>query len=39
MKPPFDKMQSFIKLLDGTKQRQIVELVNKIKDNAVKTVG
>lgn len=38
-KPPFDKPQSFIKLFDGSKQKRIVELVTKIKDNAVKTVG
>lgn len=39
MKPPFDKPQSFIKLFDGSKQKQIVELVTKIKENAVKIVG
>ncbi|GAB6173582.1 hypothetical protein JCM15765_30600 [Paradesulfitobacterium aromaticivorans] len=39
MKPPFDKPQSFIKLFDGSKQKKIVELVAKIKENAVKTVG
>jgi type I restriction enzyme R subunit len=39
MKPPFDKPQSFIKMFDGAKQRQIVEAVTKIKDNAVKIVG
>lgn len=38
-KPPFDRPQSFIKLFDGSKQKRIVELVLKIKDNAVKTVG
>lgn len=38
-KPPFDKPQSFIKLFDGSKQKQIVELVTKIKENAVKIVG
>lgn len=39
MKPPFDKPQSFIKLFDGSKQKQIVEAVNQVKDNAVKIVG
>ncbi|MBP2629729.1 MAG: type restriction-modification system subunit (endonuclease) [Firmicutes bacterium] len=39
MKPPFDKPQSFIKLFDKTKQQRIVELVSKIKDNAVKVIG
>ncbi|MCW3491334.1 DEAD/DEAH box helicase family protein [Dethiobacter alkaliphilus] len=39
IKPPFDKPQGFIKLFDGSKQKRIVELVKKIKDNAVKIVG
>ncbi|USG66105.1 DEAD/DEAH box helicase family protein [Brevibacillus ruminantium] len=39
MKPPFDKPQSFIKLFDGVRQKQFVELILKIKDNAVKIVG
>jgi len=39
IKPPFDKPQSFIKLFDGSKQKRIVELVTKIKENAIKTVG
>ncbi|MDF2650444.1 MAG: hypothetical protein K0Q73_6249 [Paenibacillus sp.] len=38
-KPPFDKPQSFIKLFDGSKQRQLVEVVTQIKENAVKIVG
>ncbi len=38
-KPPFDKPQSFIKLFDGTKQRKLVEMVTKIKENAVKILG
>lgn len=38
-KPPFDKPQSFIKLFDSAKQKRIVELVSKIKDNAIKIVG
>ncbi len=39
MKPPFDKPQTFIKLFDDPKQKRIVELVTKIKENAVKVVG
>ncbi|WP_301173560.1 DEAD/DEAH box helicase family protein [Brevibacillus nitrificans] len=39
MKPPFDKPQSFIKLFDGVKQKQFVELISLIKENAVKIVG
>jgi type I restriction enzyme R subunit len=38
-KPPFDKPLSFIKLFDGSKQKQIVELVTQIKENAIKIVG
>ena len=37
--PPFDKPQTFIHLFDGSKQKKIVELVNKIKDNAMRIVG
>ncbi|MFD2611401.1 DEAD/DEAH box helicase family protein [Paenibacillus gansuensis] len=39
IKPPFDKPQSFIKLFDGTKQKRLVEMVTKIKENAVKIMG
>ncbi|MCM3040652.1 DEAD/DEAH box helicase family protein [Paenibacillus motobuensis] len=39
MKPPFDRPQSFIKLFDGMKQKQLVELVNEVKENAVRVVG
>lgn len=39
MKPPFDKPQGFIKLFDGSKQKQIVEAITSIKDNAIKIVG
>ncbi len=38
-KPPFDKPQSFIKLFDGSKQKRLVEVINQIKENAVKVVG
>jgi type I restriction enzyme R subunit len=38
-KPPFDKPQNFIKLFDGSKQKQIVELVTQIKKNALYVVG
>ena len=39
MKPPFDKPQSFIRLFDGSRQKQIVETVGRIKENAVRIVG
>jgi type I restriction enzyme R subunit len=39
MKPPFDRPQSFIKLFDGTKQKQLVELVDAVRENAVRVVG
>jgi len=39
MRPPFDKPQSFVKLFDVTRQKKIVEAINKIKENAVKVVG
>ena len=39
MKPPFDKPQRFINLFDASKQKQIVGLVEQIKDNAVRIVG
>ncbi|MFC3773741.1 DEAD/DEAH box helicase family protein [Paenibacillus sp. GCM10012303] len=38
-KPPFDKPQSFVKLFDGTKQRRLVEMVTRIKENAIKIMG
>jgi type I restriction enzyme R subunit len=38
-KPPFDKPLSFIKLFDGSKQKQIVGLVTQIKENAIHIVG
>lgn len=38
-KPPFDKPQNFIKLFDDSKQKQLVALVTKIKNNAINTVG
>jgi type I restriction enzyme R subunit len=39
VKPPFDKPQSFVKLFDGAKQKELIGLVNKIKENAVQIVG
>jgi type I restriction enzyme R subunit len=39
MKPPFDKPLSFIKLFDGSRQKQLVETITRIKENAVKIVG
>lgn len=35
MKPPFDKPISFIKLFNGTKQKHLVDIINKFKENAV----
>lgn len=35
MKPPFDKPVSFIKLFNGTKQKYLVDIINKFKENAV----
>lgn len=35
MKPPFDKPVSFIKLFNGTKQKHLVDIINKFKENAV----
>ncbi|MFZ3102369.1 MAG: type I restriction-modification enzyme R subunit C-terminal domain-containing protein [Desulfitobacteriaceae bacterium] len=39
MKPPFDKPQRFISLFDDSRQKQIIDLVVQIKDNAVRIVG
>lgn len=39
LNPPFDRPQSFIKLFDGSQQKQLIEKVTQIKDNAVKIVG
>lgn len=39
VEPPFDKPQRFVNLFDGSKQKEIAELVKKIKDNAIKVVG
>lgn len=38
-KPPFDKPQSIIKLFDSTKQKKLVTVIKKIKENAEKIVG
>jgi type I restriction enzyme R subunit len=39
MNPPFDKPQNFIKLFDSSKRTQLVEVVKRVKDNAVNIVG
>lgn len=39
MRPPFDKPTSFIKLFDGQRQKRIVELVNKVRDNAAEVIS
>lgn len=38
-KPPFDKPQSFIKLFDPGKQKKLVHIINKVKENATKTIS
>jgi len=38
-KPPFDKPQSIFKLFDSAKQQRLVEILNQVKENAVKVVG
>jgi type I restriction enzyme R subunit len=37
-KPPFDKPQSMFKLFDSAKQKQLVEIIKQVKENAVKVV-
>lgn len=39
MKPPFDKPTMFIKLFDTTHQKQMVALINSIRENAEKIVA
>ncbi|MFW5436762.1 DEAD/DEAH box helicase family protein [Paenibacillus apiarius] len=39
VKPPFDKPQSFIKLFDGTRQKQLVRVISQIKENAITVIG
>lgn len=39
MQPPFDRPQSFMKLFDGVRQRQLVEIITSVRDNAIKIVG
>ena len=38
-KPPFDKPQSFTRLFEGSKQKQIRDAILQIRDNAIKIVG
>lgn len=38
MSAPFDKPTSFMRLFDSTKQKQIIELIDEIKDNAVRAM-
>lgn len=38
-KPPFDKPQSFIKLFDADKQKKFVQVINEVKENAVKVIS
>ena len=39
MKPPFDKPVTFVKLFDKSKQQRIIELVARVKENAVRVIG
>jgi len=39
LKPPFDKPQSFIKLFDGAKQREIISIIESFKENAIRIAG
>lgn len=39
IKPPFDKPQSFFKLFDSSRQKQLVHVIAQIRENAVQTVG
>lgn len=36
MEPPFDKPVSFVKLFDKTAQTQIIAIVNRVMENAVR---
>lgn len=38
MSAPFDKPISFMRLFDSTKQKQLIELIDEIRDNAVKAM-
>ena len=39
MKPPFDKPQNLLKLFDTARQKKLINVVNSIKENAVKIIG
>ena len=39
MKPPFDKPVNFVKLFDKSEQAQIIAIVTRVNDNAVKVAG
>ena len=39
MKPPFDKPISFIKMFDKDTRTEIVDVINEIKENAVKVIA
>lgn len=38
-RPPFDKPQSIFKLFDAAKQKRLIEIIQQVKDNAIKVVG
>ena len=39
MRPPFDKPISFVKMFDKETRTEIVEVINDIKENAVKVIA
>lgn len=38
-RPPFDKPQSIFKLFDAAKQKRLVEIIQQVKENAIKVAG
>ena len=37
MSPPFDKPQSFMRLFNDTERKELIQIINTIRDNAVQT--
>lgn len=35
LKPPFDKPSNFMKLFDPSRQKQLINIINIIRDNAL----
>lgn len=38
-KPPFDKPQGFVRLFDHKLQKELVRIINELKENAVKVIS